>query len=76
MAFRVLIVAAVVVAERWTVAVALHASHNVAWALFPVGGSHYEPAYIAPIVAVAAGLILWRGVRGIGAHRALFRTDR
>jgi membrane protease YdiL (CAAX protease family) len=61
-AFRVLIVAAVVLTSwRWSVAVVLHASYDVAWALFPVGGSFYDPRAMAVLTAlVALGFFLAR----------------
>lgn len=57
LAFRLIIVAAVELSGgSWSVAVALHAAYDVAWASFPVGGSHYDPAFVTPI---AVGVALW-----------------
>lgn len=58
-AFRVVIVAAVVLTQRWGIAVALHASYDVAWALYPAGGSHYDPGLVAPATAVVAVILVF-----------------
>lgn len=34
--------------------VVFHASGNIAYALFPNGGTHYEPIFVAPIVVLVA----------------------
>lgn len=61
--FRVLIVAAVArPGSGWWTAVALHASYDVGWALFPIGGSHYDPRTTAILTAIAAALaVRWSG---------------
>ena len=57
LAFRVLIVAAVADGRRgWSVAVVLHASYDVAWALTPVDGSSYDPRFAAALTAIVAAL--------------------
>jgi membrane protease YdiL (CAAX protease family) len=38
-----------------------HAMCNVSWQLFPIQGSHYDPRFVGPIVAIAAAIVafLW-----------------
>lgn len=43
--------------------VAMHASFNVAWQLFPVRGSAYDPAVLTPLVVAAALLAAARLAR-------------
>jgi membrane protease YdiL (CAAX protease family) len=47
-----------------------HAMRNISWLMFPNIGSHYDPRVVAPITAVAAGLVtlLW------GSHSLTRRT--
>ena len=49
--------------------VAMHASFNVAWQLFPVRGSAYDPAVLSPLIAVAALLAAF-GLRRVRSRRA------
>jgi len=59
LAFRVLIVAVLArPPQSWGVAVAVHASYDVAWVLTPVGGSSYDPRYAASLTALAAALLV------------------
>lgn len=54
-ALRVLLVCAYVATGRGMLAVLLmHTLDNVSWQLFPNGGSHYDPAFVAPITIGAA----------------------
>jgi uncharacterized protein len=48
-----------------------HASSNLSWQLFPNQGSHYDPRFVGPILAVLAALvtILW-GPRTLAGRRA------
>lgn len=48
---------------------AMHASFNVAWQLFPVRGSAYDPAALSPLIAVAALLAAF-GLRRVRSRRA------
>lgn len=47
-----------------------HASDSVSYALFPNNGSHYDPAFIAPIAAIAVAIVtyLW-GPRTLSRFR-------
>ncbi|HET6673553.1 MAG TPA: type II CAAX endopeptidase family protein [Agromyces sp.] len=56
---RVVIVWAYLVTGRaLAAAILVHATDNLSWSLFPVGGSHYDPLFMAPVsVAVAAVLV-------------------
>lgn len=56
---RVLIVAAVnsTGGGIWA-AVVLHAGDNIAWQLFPNGGSHYDPAFVTPFTCLLAVIIM------------------
>lgn len=47
---------------------AMHASFNVAWQLFPVRGSAYDPAALSPLIAVAALLAAF-GLRRVRSRR-------
>jgi membrane protease YdiL (CAAX protease family) len=51
-------------------ALVFHATDNISYALFPNMGSHYDPAIIATITAVAAALVayLW-GPRTLAQYR-------
>lgn len=52
-------------------AILLHASDNVAWQLFPNNGSHYDPAFVAPITALAAlGITVAWGARTLARRGA------
>jgi membrane protease YdiL (CAAX protease family) len=63
-AFRVLIVTAVAsTGLRWGIAVTMHASYDVAWALYPIGGSHYDPALVALLTGAVAAVLRHRGLR-------------
>lgn len=42
-------------------AVIVHAMDNVSWVLFPNEGSHYNPAFVAPITALVAAYLVLRG---------------
>jgi hypothetical protein len=58
-ALRVLLALAFLVTGRGVLAaVAIHAADNVSWQLFPVSGSHYDPAWVAPITLVAATILV------------------
>jgi CAAX protease family protein len=47
-------------------AVLLHATDDVSWASFPVEGSHYDPAIVAPLIVAAATVVAvrWSGRGG------------
>ena len=54
-ALRVLLVCAYNVTGKGMLAVLLmHTMDNVSWQLFPNSGSHYDPAFVAPITVAAA----------------------
>lgn len=58
-ALRVIIVAAYIGAQSSLfAAITVHAMDNVSWALFPNGGSHYDPSVTAPVALAAAALAL------------------
>lgn len=64
LAFRVLIVATVADGRRgWWVAVVLHASYDVAWALTPIDGSAYDPRFAAALTAVVAAVLVRHAAR-------------
>ena len=71
-ALRVLLALAFVATGRGVLAaVAMHAADNVSWQLFPVSGSHYDPAWVAPITLSAATILV-----GAFALRARSRATR
>ena len=71
-ALRVLLVLAFVATGRGVLAaVAMHAADNVSWQLFPVSGSHYDPAWVAPFTLSAATILV-----GAFALRARSRATR
>jgi uncharacterized protein len=50
-------------AQRSVFAAALlHAAQNTAWQTFPIGGSHFDPSYAAPVFALGAAAITLRRV--------------
>jgi hypothetical protein len=60
--FRVVLVQLYVAAGRCLVVPVLaHVGYNLAWAVFPVAGSHYDPATAAAITAVVAGALALAG---------------
>jgi hypothetical protein len=52
-----------------------HTMDNVSWQVFPNSGSHYDPAFTAPITAIAAATvaIVW-GSRTLARFRYARRT--
>jgi uncharacterized protein len=61
-AFRVVLVQLYVAAGRCLVVPVLaHAGYNLAWAVFPVAGSYYDPAVAAVITAAVAGVLALTG---------------
>lgn len=60
-ALRVLLVCAYNVTGKGMLAVLLmHTMDNVSWQLFPNSGSHYDPAFVAPITVAAAVVgVVW-----------------
>jgi hypothetical protein len=58
-ALRVLLALAFLASGRGVLAaVAMHAADNVSWQLFPVSGSHYDPAWVTPLTVVAAATLV------------------
>ncbi len=58
-ALRVLLALAFLATGRGVLAaVAMHAADNVSWQLFPVSGSHYDPAWVAPVTVIAATILV------------------
>jgi membrane protease YdiL (CAAX protease family) len=58
-------------------AVLLHPMDNVGWQLTPVGGSHYDPAFTAPVTVVLAVIVtfLW-GPRTLARYRYATSTAK
>jgi membrane protease YdiL (CAAX protease family) len=58
-------------------AVLLHASSNVAYVAFPIAGSHYDPAYLAPVLVLAALVAAATTVaQGEASHSSQWYADR
>jgi hypothetical protein len=58
-ALRVLLALAFLAAGRGVLAaVVMHAADNVSWQLFPVSGSHYDPAWVTPLTVIAATILV------------------
>jgi uncharacterized protein len=70
-AFRLVLVQLYVAAGRCLVIpVVAHAGYNLAWAVFPVAGSYYDPAVAAMITAAVAGVLAVTGAgRRVGTAR-------
>lgn len=55
-------------------AVVVHATDNVSWTAFPVRGSHYDPAFTAPVSVVAVVLVVALWGRTLTRFRFARRT--